>query len=268
MKLMNKKWLAKGFRFDEADYQKLHQHFWKERQAKVISWALSEEQTSALVARCRKEGASVNSAVYVAFLAAQNQVQDTSQNFYDNLMVPVDFRNYLTQNVDKALGLYASAVKLQFHFNPQKPLWATVRALDLQVKKKLTEKNIFASQRTNAFDPTLMDGIAHAMFGDFNDDMAQNLAEKMQNEVRTGILVSNLGRLLLPRQYDYLQLAWIKPPAVYAGNAEKALEVLTIGGRMHFTLTYGEMDITDTVVEKVKAVATEILTHETDWRQP
>ncbi len=267
MKMMNKKWLAKGFGFDEADYHKLHQNFWRERQAKVLTWALSKEQTSVLVERCRMENASVNSAVYAAFLAAQDKAQDTSQDFYKNVMVPVDFRDYLTQEVGKALGLYASAVKLQFRHDPETPFWETVRILDRSINKKLTEKNIFASQRSNALHPNLMDGIAHAMFGDFDDDMAQNLAERMQNEVRTGILVSNLGRLDLPSQYGYLQLAWIKPPAVYAGNAEKALEVLTIGGRMHFTLTYGEMEITDTIVEQVKKIATEILTRGADWRQ-
>jgi hypothetical protein len=33
-------------------------------------------------------------------------------------MVPVDFRNYLTQNIGEALGMYASAVKLQFRYDP------------------------------------------------------------------------------------------------------------------------------------------------------
>ncbi len=266
MRSVNKRWLAKGLSFDEGDYQLLHQNFWKDREAKILSWALSEELTSALVQRCRVENASVNSAVYTAFLAAQHQVQDTRRDFYDNIMVPVDFRDYLAQKTGRALGFYASAVKLRFKYDGDQPFWETVRSLDRSVRKQLTEKNIFASQRTNAFHPSLMDGIAHAMFGDLGDEMAQKLAGRMQDEARTGILVSNLGRLDIPTKYNHLDLTWIKPPAVYAGNAEKVLEVLTVAGRMHFTLTYGEMDIADEAVEQVKSIATKILAGEGGWR--
>ena len=264
MKRMNKKWLAKGLSFDEGDYQELHRNFWKDREAKVLSWVLSREQTAALVERCRMEDVSVNSMVYTAFLAAQHQVQDTSQDFYGNVMVPVDFRNYLTQDIGEALGMYASAVKLQFKYDPDEPFWETVRYLDQKIKKQLTEKNVFAFQRSGALHPSLMDGIAFAMFGDLNDEMACNMAERMQNAVRIGVLVSNLGRLDIPTQFNGLELAWISPPAVYAGNAEMAVEVLTIAGRMRFTLTYGEVDIPDETVEHLRAAATKILAEDKD----
>jgi NRPS condensation-like uncharacterized protein len=181
-------------------------------------------------------------------------------------MVPVDFRNYLTQDIGEALGMYASAVKLQFKYDPDIPFWETVRSLDQKIKKQLTEKNIFASQRSGTLHPSLMDGIAHAMFGDLNDEMARNMAKRMQNAVRTGVLVSNLGRLDVPSQFNGLELAWISPPAVYAGNAEKAAEVLTIAGRMRFTLTYGEMDLADETVEHLRIAATKILAEDKDRR--
>jgi NRPS condensation-like uncharacterized protein len=263
---MNKKWLAKNLRFGEADYQKLHRKFWKDRQAQVLSWSLSREQTAVLIERCQMEHVRVNSAIYAAFLAAQHQCQQTSLDYYKNVMVPVDFRKYLNRDISQALGMYASAVKLQFKYDATKPFWETVGVLDRKIQRKLTEKNIFASQRSRLFHPSLMDGIAQAMFGDFRDEMAQGLAERMQQEVRTGVLVSNLGRLDFPAQYKHLELEWIKPPAVYAGNAEKAVEVLTIAGRMHFTLTFGEMDISPSRVKQVKAAAMKILTDGADWR--
>jgi hypothetical protein len=105
-----------------------------------------------------------------------------------------------------------------------------------------------------------MDGIAFAMFRNLQDEMACNMAERMQNAVRTGVLVSNLGRLDIPTQFNGLDLAWISPPAVYAGNAEKAVEVLTIAGRMRFTLIYGAINITDETVEHLRVAATKILT--------
>jgi NRPS condensation-like uncharacterized protein len=259
MKYLNKKWLSKGLRFDENDYRRMHENFWNGREPKILAWALDEAQTKTLAARCKEEGVSVNSAIYTAFLSAQSQVQDTSAGMYGNVMVPVDFRNYLTQEIGSALGLYASAVKLRFNYDPTKTFWDSARELDRNIKDQLTVENIFASQRTSALHPSVMDGVVYAMFGDLDDGMAQKLASRMQKEGRTGILVSNLGRLDIPIQYGQLELEWIKPPAVYAGIAEKALEVLTIGNRMHFTLTYGLMKIDDSTMENLKEAAMGLL---------
>jgi hypothetical protein len=82
----------------------------------------------------------------------------------------------------------------------------------------------------NALHPSLLDGLAFAMHGALDDPMAQRLVERVQGKMRTGILVSNLGRLDLPTDYGGLCLSAIRPPAIYAGNAEKAPELLTLGG--------------------------------------
>lgn len=104
VKRINNKWMGKGIFFNEHDYQDLHQIFWQKNKASILTWELTELQTSALVSRCRQEQVTINSALYTAFIAAQNHIQGDSQAYLQNIMVPVDFRSRLTQPVGEAFG--------------------------------------------------------------------------------------------------------------------------------------------------------------------
>ena len=265
MRRVNRRWLKKGISFDESDYQDLHRRFWEKHEAAIFSWFLTGQETSALVARCRQRKISINSALYAAFLVAQHRVQGGDRDEFSNVLVPVDFRDYLTQDASKALGLYASALQLRFDIEPGKPFWETAQNLGARIKQQLTDKNVLASQRMNAFHPSLLDGLAFAMFGELDDKMARGLVERIRGKMRTGILVSNLGRLDFSTDYGDLFLAAIIPPAIYAGNAEKALEALTIGGKLYLTLTFDESNVSRETVNEVKKVAMQILTEPDGW---
>ncbi len=265
MRRMNKKWLEKGISFTESDYRDLHRAFWGKHEASIVSWALTEAQTQTLVSECRKRRVSVNSALYLAFLAAQYHVQGDTRDEFNNVLVPVDFRDYLTQSTGEALGLYASAIRLRFQYKPDQPFWRLAQVLDEKINRQLTDKNVFASQRTNVLHPSLLDGVAFALFGELDDKMARGLADRIKEKMQTGILVSNLGRLDLPLDYGDLHLEALIPPAIYAGNAEKALEVLTLGGRMHLTLTFDPSDIAGDTVRAVKDTAMQILAESAGW---
>lgn len=97
------------------------------------------------------------------------------------------------------------------------------------------------------------------MFGALDDGMARRMAERVRAKMRTGMLVSNLGRLDLPLAYGDLRLEALRPPAIYAGNAQKALEVLTVGGRMHLTLTFDPARVAAETVRAVREAAMGIL---------
>lgn len=261
MKMMNKKWLKRDQHFDQNDFEKLQNEYWQARTPALMSWSLDKDQTSRLVARCKLENVSVNSAIYTAFLSAQEEHQDTTQDYYRHVMVPVDFRRYLDTDVSRALGLYSSAVMFSFQYQEGDSIWDNARRLDQEARKQLTEKNIFGSQKTSLMDPTFFDGIALAMFGYYQDEMAREMAGRMRDKVRTGVLVSNLGRLQLPTKYKHLTLEWIKPPAIYGENAEKNVEVLTIGGRLHFMISCGEIGPSQETLEKMLGTAREIMSN-------
>ena len=106
-----------------------------------------------------------------------------------------------------------------------------------------------------------MDGLVFAKHGKLNDKMASRLLKKKGlDKIFTGIVISNLGKLDIPVNYGKLQLEAIRGPAVYSDGVEKILEVVTVGGKMHLTLTFGDTIIAANVVTKVKDTAMKYLT--------
>jgi len=266
MKRMNKKWSRKGIAFDENDYRDLHQIFWDKNRVRVLAWGLTEAQTSALVSRSREEQVTVNSALYAAFLAAQSDIQGDSQPYLNNVLVPVDLRNRLTQPVGEAIGYYVSAVKLSLKYTRQKPFWDMARIVDQKIKRQLTDKNVFASQRLASLSPSLLDALVFAKLGKLDDRMALRLLKRTGlDKVFTGILISNLGRLDLPVDYGNLQLEAIMGPSVYSDTIEKMLEVVTVGGKMYLTFTFGETVIAADTVTEIKNTAMEYLDKAVGW---
>ncbi|MGD2143858.1 MAG: hypothetical protein PVF54_05210, partial [Anaerolineae bacterium] len=76
---MNKRWERERVSFDRQDYRDLHAAYWMRYDHQLVSVELSEAQTSALVARCRREDVTVNSALAAAFAGAQAVVLGEKQ---------------------------------------------------------------------------------------------------------------------------------------------------------------------------------------------
>ena len=88
---INKKWEDDKIFFDQEDYENLSEAYWANFDHKLISVELDEAQTSALVARCREESVTVNSALTAAFVGAQVIVQG-DQPYHSSIAVAAHVR--------------------------------------------------------------------------------------------------------------------------------------------------------------------------------
>lgn len=74
------------------------------------------------------------------------------------------------------------------------------------------------------------------------------------------LLVSNLGRLNIPQQYGYLQLAAIYgPSATTHVESDRFVGVATLGDKMFFNLIYSESDISPAQIERLQQEAMQLL---------
>ena len=64
---MNRKWAKEAVFFDQEGYRVLTEAYWHHYHHELFSTELPEAETSALVARCREEKVTVNSALTAAF---------------------------------------------------------------------------------------------------------------------------------------------------------------------------------------------------------
>ena len=67
---IRQKWADEIVFFNQEDYEALNEVYWDNYQHKILSIDLSEAETASLVARCRKEKVTVNTALITAFSGA------------------------------------------------------------------------------------------------------------------------------------------------------------------------------------------------------
>lgn len=258
LQILNRKWSPKSVAFGPCDYESLHGEYWASHYKSVSHWSLTHEQTERLVSSAKSHGASVNSVLYVGFLRALQKEGRSLPPAPDRVLVPVDLRRFLPNAVTDALGLYSSAVTIHRVSRLSMEFWKAVSCFDRKVKQAVTPKAAFASQKMSTLQPSLMDGICHALFGSFDDPLARRLADSVVKRTRSNILVSNIGRVADDTANP---VSWITPPAVASATSDLAVEVLTYRGKMHFTLTCDSGN--REVASRVAACATETIVAET-----
>lgn len=245
---MNKKWMEKNIQFTQQDYNRMHEYFWKKRQTSVILKTITKDEFSPLIYQCRVKECSVNSAIYVAFLLAQLQIQ---QEINKRVLIPIDLRSYLYPPLEDAFGYYASALVIKNKIDGKKGFWETVKKFDKEVKKSKKNKNIFSFINTALFKPSLLDAAIFAQNGILDDDQALKLSDQIFNKLGTRLMVSNLGRIDIPKQYGELELLDIIPPILISGNTEKVIEIATYNEHMNFSITHDPNIVSAKIVESI-----------------
>jgi NRPS condensation-like uncharacterized protein len=266
MQFMNRIWERKRISFSEDDYKQLHQTFWKENKSSLLAWGLTASQTAAFVSRCRREEVTVHSALCAAFLAAQSDVQGNSPAYLHTVSMPVSIRDRLTNPVGEAVGLYFSSFKIQLEYVPGQSFWSNARRIHRRIRRRLTEKDIFAvQQQLDSLHPSLVDSF-FSRYRLLEDGFAAGVLRMTGDDrINTGLDISNLGRVHYPDTFGSLRLEAIFGPSNYSDFQEKYLGIITVGGKMSFTLTYGELFVEASIVEQVKDTAMRYLSESVGW---
>lgn len=258
IKFINKIWERKRIFFDGEDYRRLHKTFWKENNhTAILPWELTEAETATLISRCREEKVSVHSALSTAFLLAQSEVQGKAPAYIHNLSMTVNLRDRLIPPVGEALGVYFSSFRIKHKGKQNQSFWSNARKFHKRLKQKLSNKNIFeVQQQLDSLHPSLVDSLYFSKYSLLEEPFADFfLRLEGDDKINTGLDVANLGRLDFPRNYGIVQLEAIYGPSQYVDFQEKYLGVITVGGRMFFSLTFDEAIIERDTVEEIIDVA-------------
>ncbi len=268
MKVINALWKRSRVSFSETDYHTLHRKYWgKAKSNQTLSWGLTECETSALVNRCRKENVTVNSAIATAMVAAQQEVQGTRLAYQNTVSMPVDFRKRLSPPAGEAFGLYVSTVKADLSYARGTSFWPNVRRIHERIKRRLTDRSVFMMPRkANMLHPSLMDAVYFSKYGLLNSRIASLILGLAGiRRMNAGWEISNLGRCDLPVDYGSLKLESIIVPVFLSDYQEKCLRIVTVGGKMSFSLTFWE-DILDTLTaERIRDTSMRYLCGASGW---
>jgi len=178
----------------------------------IRPFALTEEETSALVRRCREEGVTVQAALCAAFLTPFAERQPDRP--VRRAEIPVDLRPRLVRPVGDA---YASMVGLTIVEVDCAPgnLWDAARRAAVALAS-VRDVDLFSV-------PPVVIPLTGKM-------------PKPPWDIHYDLSISNLGRIDIPAEYGELRLESIYGPTFPATGPEHLiLGVSTFDGRMRFT---------------------------------
>jgi len=272
---INKKWQAESVHFDQKDYEALTEAYWANYTHHMLPVELSEEQTTALVQRCRKESVTVNSALTAAFVGAQVVVQG-DRPFHAQVGVGASLRDRLPHPAGETMGFYASAAMLKFKYDVRQGFWDNARDLQRQIRSRLTDKHLFQNALAWSYlDPAILEALRFKRLGGLvpadsprheklasfarRDDVALGILkrEKIDDLERKsmGTAMTNLTRMDFPRQYGTLGLdGLIMNPggAVPLATVNLVVGAVTCSGKLALLLEYAEQAINTETVEQIR----------------
>jgi NRPS condensation-like uncharacterized protein len=282
---IKQKWAEEIVFFDQEDYQVLTKTYWDNYQHELFSIQLSEEETSVLVARCRKENITVNSAITAAFSGAQSFVEGEKPH-HKKTAIAASLRDRLPNPPGEAMGYYASGFELNLKYNHKKSFWENARIYHKQIKPNVTNKKVFGDlpaflqMDSNIYEalsfkklgrlvPT--DSPRYKKLSNFGkrEDVVVRLLKRAKMETLEmkllGPAITNLGRLDFPKTYGALQLDRLimQPGGAFPlVHVDMVLGAVTCSGKLSLVVEYAEEAVDTATMENIKDKAMEFLFQE------
>jgi NRPS condensation-like uncharacterized protein len=215
---INRQWAEEGVYFDDEDYRVLCETYWDDFHHELLTVELTEQQTSALVARCKKESATVTTALTAAFSGAQSFVEG-EKPYHARTVIATSLRDRLPNPPGEGMGFYAAGVELTLKYDRKKSFWENARRYHKKIAPNFTDKKVFGQFLDwLCLDPTYLEAMNFKKLGGLvspdstryeklsafskKDDAVSRLIkrDKMDSLERIfiGPAITNLGRLDFP----------------------------------------------------------------------
>ena len=273
---INKKWREQKVHFEQEDYQALTEAYWSNFNHRMCLLEFTEQETSALINKCKDEGVTVNSALAVGLAAAQIRSQG-SQPYHSNITVAGSLRDRLSEPAGEGMGIFAGAVDTKYVYKEKFGFWENVRKFDQKVQPLYTNKNLFKDPLVwNYLEPGILESLSFKMIGGMvplssprseklnsfsrRDDVISSMIkrEKMDSFEKPllGIAVTNLTPMDFPRKYGELELERLimNPGGAFPLVLINILAgAVTCSGKLSLMLEYSTERIGEETVSKIKS---------------
>ncbi len=233
LRRINRAWNRQKRVFGFDEYLLLFDSYWQTHAVQLASSELSGPDLSALVAKCKSAGVTINSAIAAALLSAL-QTSDVG------MAVSVRPDGY------EGMGNYASGISTQYRWNDKESFWDNARSIHEIIHKKLGDnrKKYYVLQSLKRLEPTLIDSMYFSLYADFPNKTAQRMLDlsKYSERRRHTTSITNLARPDIPVVYGSYTLDSIEfvPPLI--ATSRSMLGVVTVGSRMTLTMQYEKSD--------------------------
>lgn len=252
--LFNRQWARKKIRFTLQDRKKLHERFWEaNRRVNIMAWESTAAETAALVARCREENVTVNTAIWTAFLAAQHDTIGDDKGYRHKAGMAVNIRDKLTIPVGEAFGFYAASLTALLKYRPSLSFWETARRFHGKITDTMKKTDPFRMLSADTLHPTLIDSIYFSKYRLIKNRLSDKLLTKMNwHRINYGYAITNVGRVPIPVHYGPLHLDSVYGPLIYSDVNEKTVGVITVEDKITYLVSHNEKIVSKKQMEQIK----------------
>lgn len=272
---VNSRWEKERMIFDQEDYRSLHRAYWMRFRHRVLTVAWDEEETAALVERCRAHEVAVNTALTMAFVAAQVVVLG-AQPFHEKAAVAVDLRERLPQTPGPTMGFYAGLARPRARYESGRGFWENAARLHSTLEGLYDDKHLFEPLLTwCALDPTILEAMPfkrlasvlqpgvprYARLASFGrrDDTVLSLLKRDEmatlKDIVYGTAVTNLGSVEGPWEQGTLAVERmvLKPGGGFPlANVNLVVGAVTVNDRLSLAIEYVEDNVDTATMEKIR----------------
>lgn len=282
LRKINRKWQQERIVFDQQDYRDLTAAYWRNFHHSTLPVELTEAHTSDLVARCRAESVTVNTALTAAFVEAQIHVQGMKPS-HSSIGIGVSLRDRLRGPVGEAMGFYAGVLTLKYNHHRKGSFWENARRLHRRIKPLLRRQSMLKDPLTWCYlDPTILEAMNFKKLGGLvpadapryeklstfaaRKDVVQRILKRGRmdslNRVFMGTAVTNLTRLDFQRKHGELELdrLILQPGGAFPlSQVGLVVGAVTCSGKLSLALEYAEEVVDTQTMNQVGEKALELL---------
>jgi hypothetical protein len=279
---INRQWEKEKVLFDQEDYEAIAGAYWTNVDQRMLSVELSEDQTSALVARCRKENVTVTSALSAAFVGAQRRVQG-GKPFHKSVFIAASLRDRLAKPAGEVMGFYAGAATVNFNFRESLGPWENARRIQKAAARRYSNAGLFSGLLSWCYlEPEILEAFHFKKLGSLVDprhprypklsayaarkdgvhSILRMASQESMDRIFLGTAVTNLTRMDFPRRYGALELDRL---IMHPGggfpltNVNLVLGAVTCSGKLSLVVEYAEQSVDTGTMMRIKDAAVENL---------
>ncbi len=262
---INKKWKKSNINFNYDDFLIAHSIYNKKYSYTIISNEFSEEDTKNLILKSRLYGATVNSAIAVAYLAARKYILINYQNSIQG--IGVNIRGFFDNSAKDAFGCFVSDITFSFEYDEKKDFWENVVIYHAISREKLRKNEDLTSYiAIENMDKALMNGLTFARHVHYNPQefkkhkkfmkLINSIAGKIAKDgidSYPGLLITNIGSAVFQNHFGNLILdkLFFAPSSIPLENAGMILGAVIMNSKLNITLNMTELNDGDGTVFKL-----------------
>jgi hypothetical protein len=282
IKRIKKQWAGEIVTFDQEDYEALNQAYWDTYHHEILTVELSEAETSALVARCRGEQVTVNTALLAAFSGAQHFVVGEKPH-HARAVSAVSLRDRLPDPPGEGMGYYALGLKVNHKYDSKISFWENARKYHQKITANLSNKKVFGDlpaflqMDSNIYEAlnfkklgalVAPDSPRYGKLAGFSqrEDVVVKLLKRAGmatlDTKLMGPAITNLGRLDFPRKYGDLELdrLFMQPGGAFPlVHVDMVIGVVTCAGKLSLVLEYAREAVDPPTMRQIKEKAMQTL---------